>query len=121
MKYEDLVEHLKFYDKASKDYLKYSQGRSEYDQECAGFISGDLHETYEIIHSSLGNSKENFDMITKFIEEHCPNSFNIMISKLDSTPDNYFTLYDLCREINFRREDNFIFPTECLDRIKIYR
>lgn len=121
MKYEDLVEHLMFYDKASKDYLKYSQGSSEYDQECAGFISGDLHETYEIIHSSLGNSKENFDMITKFIEEHCPNSFNIMISKLDSTPDNYITLYDLCREINFRREDNFIFPTECLDRIKIYR
>ena len=31
------------------------------------------------------------------------------------------TLYDLCREINIRKEDNFEFPVDCLQKIKIYK
>ena len=120
MTYTELEEHLLFFDKASKDYEKYSRGTSEYDQECAGFISGDLYETHEILFHALSDSKENFEVITKFLEEHCPNTFSIMIANLDSNPDKYETLYDICNDINIRKEDNFEFPIECLQKIRIY-
>lgn len=121
MTYQELEDQLVFFDKASKDYEKYSRGRSEYDMECAGFISGDLHETHEILKYALNDSRENFDSITKFFEEHCPNTFNLMIANLDSNADKYETLYDLCKEINIRKEDNFEFPVDCLQKIRIYR
>lgn len=121
MKYTELEEHLLFFDKASKDYEKYSRGNSEQDQENAGFISGDLHETHEILIYGLSDSKENFEAVTQFLEEHCPNSFNLMIANLDSNVDKYETLYDLCKEINIRKEDNFEFPVDCLQKIKIYK
>lgn len=121
MQFTELEEHLTFFDKASKDYEKYSRGTSENDMECAGFISGDLHETHEILIHALIDSKENFDSVTKFLEEHCPNTFSIMISNLDSNSNKYETLYDLCSEINIRKEDNFEFPVDCLKKIKIYK
>ena len=121
MKYPELEEHLLFFDKASKDYEKYSHGQSEYEMECAGFVSGDLHETHEMLKYALSDSKENFEVVTQFLEEHCPNSFSLMIANLDSNVDKYETLYDLCMEINIRKEDNFEFPVDCLQKIKIYR
>ena len=121
MKYSELEEHLVFFDKAIKDYEKASKGTTEYELEQAGFISGDLNETHEILKSALNDSRENFDIVTKFLEEHCPNSFSIMIANLDSNPDKYETLYDLCKEINIRKEDNFEFPIDCLQKIKIYK
>lgn len=121
MKYSELEEHLVFFDKAIKDYEKASKGTTEYELEQAGFISGDLNETHEILKSALNDSRENFDIVTKFLEEHCPNSFSIMISNLDSNPTKYETLYDICVEINIRKEDNFEFPIDCLKQIKIYK
>jgi len=121
MQYTELEEHLTFFDKASKDYETYSKGTSENDMECAGSISGDLHETHEILMYGLSDSKENFESVTKFLEEYCPNTFSLMIANLDSRPDDYETLYDLCREINIRKEDNFEFPVDCLQKIHIYK
>jgi len=40
----ELEGHLTFFDKASKDYARYSRSSSEHDQECAGSISDDLIE-----------------------------------------------------------------------------
>jgi len=121
MQYTELEEQLMFFDNASKDYEKYSRGTSENDMECAGFLSGDLHETHEMLKYALSDSKENFESVTKFLEEHCPNSFSIMIANLDSNADKYETLYDLCKEINIRKEDNFEFPIDCLQKISIYK
>lgn len=121
MKYNELEEHLTFFDHAYKDYEKYSRGRTEEDQEKAGFISGDLHETHEILMYGLTDSRENFEAATQFLEEYCPNTFNLMIANLDSNQDKYETLYDLCREINIRKEDNFEFPIDCLQKIRIYK
>ena len=69
---------------------------------------------------TLVNSKENFELATRFLDEHCPNTFNIMIANLDSNPTKYETLYDLCKEIDIKKEDNFYFPIKCLVSIKIY-
>ena len=121
MQYTELEEQLTFFDKASKDLELYSQARTEWEHENAGFISGDLHETHEILLYALSDSRENYDAVTRFLEEHCPNTFNLMIANLDSRPDDYETLYDLCREINIRKEDNFEFPVDCLQKIKIYK
>ena len=44
MQYAELEGHLTFFDKASKDYARYSRSSSEHDQECAGSISDDLIE-----------------------------------------------------------------------------
>lgn len=44
-----------------------------------------------------------------------------MIANLDSNLAKYETLYDLCKEINIRKEDNFEFPIDCLQKIKIYK
>lgn len=44
MQYAELEGHLTFFDKASKDYERYSRGSSEHNQECAEVISGDLHK-----------------------------------------------------------------------------
>jgi hypothetical protein len=121
MQYAELEEHLTFFDNAAKAYEQYSHGNSENDMEYAGFISGDLHETHEILLYALSDSRENYDAVTKFLEEHCPNTFNIMIANLASRPDDYEALYDLCREINIRKEDNFEFPEDCLQKIKIYK
>lgn len=121
MKYSELEEHLMFFNAASKDYEKYSQGSSEHDKECAGLILGDLHETHEFLLYALTDSKENFEIVNRFFEEHCPNTFNIMIANLDSNDDKYESLYDLYIEINIKREDNFEFPVDCLKKIKIYK
>ena len=121
MKYVELEEQLLFFSKASKDYEKASRGHSEYEMEQTGFISGDLHETHESLKYALTDSRENFEAITKFFEEHCPNTFSLMIANLDSNSDKYETLYDLCREINIRKEDDIEFPVDCLQKISIYR
>lgn len=121
MTYEELSEHLIFFDKASKDYEKYSRGNSEYDQECAGSISGDLHETHEILMYGISDSKEHFEIVNKAISFLCPNTFEIMIANLDSDPNKYETLYDLCKDIDIKKEDNWIFPKDCLKKIKIYK
>lgn len=120
MKYAELEEQLLFFDSATKDYEK-SNGHREEDIEKAGFISGDLYETHETLYHALTDSKENFELVTKFLEEHCPNTFSIMIANLDSNESKYETLYDLCREINIRKEDNFVFPVDCLQKIRIYK
>ena len=121
MKYSELEDQLLFFDKASKDLEKASRGTTEIEQEKAGFISGDLHETHESLLYALSDSRENFESVTQFLEEHCPNTFSIMISNLDSAEDKYETLYDLCKEINIRKEDNLEFPIDCLQKIKIYK
>lgn len=121
MKYSELEEHLVFFDYATKDYEKYRKIPGEDAAEKCGFISGHLYEKHEILMYGLIDSKENFDSVTKFLEEHCPNTFSIMIANLDSNPDKYETLYDLCKEINIRKEDNFEFPIDCLQKIKIYK
>lgn len=121
MKYSELEDQLVFFDTTSKDYEVYSKGKSEDDSEKAGFISGDLHETHESLKYSLSDSKEHFQIVCQFLETHCPNSFYIMIANLDSNPDKYETLYDLCKEINIRKEDNFEFPIDCLQKIRIYK
>lgn len=121
MTYQELEDNLIFIDKASRDYEKYSQGRTEEDQENAGFVSGYIAEAHAILQHGLFDSKENFELVTRFLEEHCPNSFNIMIANLDSNPNKYETLYDLCIEVNIRKEDNFEFDTDCLKQVKIYK
>lgn len=120
MQYSELEDNLIYYNKAAIDYAKVSNGRSEYEQEQAGFISGELHETHEILLYSLTDSRENFEAVSRFLEEHCPNAFSIMTDNLEHNPTKYNTLYDLCREIDIRRTDGFEFPIECLKKIKIY-
>ena len=66
MTYQELEDHLVFFDKASKDYEKFSRGRTEEEQEKAGFVSGHLYETHEILKYALSDSRENFESITKF-------------------------------------------------------
>ena len=119
--YEDIKDKLIFFNKASKDYDALRNAKTEFEQEQAGFISGHLYETHEYLKYALSNSKENFEIITKFLEEVCPNTFSIMIANLDSNPDKYETLYDLCKDINVKKEDNFDFPVDCLQKITIYK
>lgn len=72
---------------------------------------------------SLPDTKENFELVTRFLEEHCPNTFNIMISTLDSNPDNYETLYDLLNEVGYTyKNDGFVLPPlDYFENIRIYR
>ena len=120
MTYNYLSEQLLSYDKMVKDYEQLANAHTEHEQEKRGFISGDINETHESLKYMLMDSRDNFGYVTQFLEEHCPNSFNIMIANLDSNSDKYETLYDLCSEINIRKEDNFEFPIDCLKKIQIY-
>lgn len=121
MKYSELEEHLVFFDKANRDYEKVCNSVSEADKEDAGFISGELYEVSEILNTELTDSKEHFEIVNKAISFLCPNTFEIMIANLDSNSDKYETLYDLCKDIDIRKEDNWIFPKECLKKIRIYK
>lgn len=122
MTYEDLKENLLYYNKAVTDYKRIKQQpNTERNQEQLGFISGELYETTEMIKHAMTDTIDNFNNITRFLEEYCPNSFSIMIANLDSIPDKYETLYDICMEINIKNEDNFEFPVDCIKAIKIYK
>ena len=72
------------------------------------------------LNNELTDTRENFELITIFLQKHCPNTFEIMIANLDSNQNKYETLYDLCREINMNAEDNFHFPIDCIKKIQIY-
>lgn len=120
MKYQELEEALLRLDKYDKDLERANRGNSESSHEEAGFISGFAYELYENIKYSLVDSEENFKSVMKFLRLHCPNSYNLVKDKLNRNISKYETLYDVCIEINIRREDNIDFPTDCLTRIKIY-
>ena len=119
MNYIDLEENLVDFDHYSKDFEKYDRGHTEYDKEQAGFISGGLYEIHEILVYSLTNSKENFNNLMEFFKQHCSNTYNYIQNKINNT--KYSMLYEICREIDIRKEDNFIFPIDVIKTIAIYR
>ena len=114
MKYEELEEQLLFINKASRDYLRFRKGTTEYEQEQAGFISGELNEAIEVLYHQLADTEENFNLILNFFEKHCPNTYDSIVSKLL----DYDNLYDLFRDI--KMEDGFIFPLKLIRKISIY-
>lgn len=123
MTYTELEDSLIYFNAMEDNYgrIKSKSHLSENDFEQMGFISGEIVETAEILKHGLPDSKESFELITKFLEENCPNTFSIITANLDSNSDKYETLYDLLVEINIKREDNFYFPTKIMEGIRIYK
>lgn len=120
MTYNYLSDQLLQYNKLTQDCLRIAGSDVEYAQPQVRYILGELVELTEVLTYILTDSKDNFNYVTQFLEEHCPNSFSIMIANLDSNPDKYETLFDLCAEIDIKKEDNFEFPIKCLKKIQIY-
>lgn len=123
MTYQELEDHLLFFSKAEDDYgkLKQKSYLSEYDSERMGFISGDLHETGEILRHAFQDTEEMYNNIMLFLQKNCPNSYNIIKTNLEMDPDKYATLYDLLIGVNIKREDDVYFPTKLTRTIRIYK
>lgn len=121
MNYSELESHLIYFSVMENKYGEIDNKRikDEIDYEQLGCISGELHETAEILRGSLTDTKENFDLIIRFLKASCPNTYDIVIDKIKDT--RYKTLYDVLCEINMKREDDFYFPTKIMKQISIYR
>lgn len=123
MKYNDLEDTLLYFNTTESDYEKYKNKSylSEWESEQMGFISGEIHETAEILRGAFTDTKETYDNIMLFLQKHCPNSYNIIKNNLQSNPNKYTTLYDLCIEVNMKREDDIYFPTKLTKQVSIYK
>ena len=123
MNYNELEDLLDYFNHMENEYgkLKQKSNLCENDYEQMGCISGELHETVEILRSAFVNTKEMYNNIMQYIQNHCPNSYKIITNNLNNNASKYTRLYDLLIEVNMKREDNVYFPTKLTQTVGVYR
>lgn len=67
----------------------------------------------------FSKSNDAYNIFTSIIEEKNPTAFNTMISNIDSSPNDYPTLYEAFEEFNTIHLSKVIFPKSALKNVKI--